>query len=181
MAGIDPTRQFKPVRIAVLTISDTRTPENDTSGQVLADRLTEAGHVLALRGIVKDDRASIVAKLRALLADRALDVIICTGGTGITGRDVTPEAFDEVIEKKIEGFGEMFRMISFQKVGTSALQSRAVGGVAQGKYLFAIPGSPSACKDAWDGILKDQLDARHRPCNFVDLIPRLTEHQRVPA
>ena len=181
MAGIDLTRTFKPVRIAVLTISDTRTPADDTSGDVLAGRVTEAGHVLAHRGILKDDRAAIVAKLRALLAGNTVDVIICTGGTGITGRDVTPEAFEQVLEKKIEGFGEMFRMISYQKVGTSALQSRAVGGVAEGKYLFAIPGSPSACKDAWDDILKDQLDSRHRPCNFVDLLPRLTEHKRVPA
>lgn len=175
MAGIDENRKFVPVRIAVVTVSDTRTLETDTSGQVLIDRLTESGHELAHRAIVRDDIDEIVALLRALVADPKVDIILTTGGTGVTGRDTTPEAYDQVCEKKIEGFGELFRMLSYQKVGTSALQSRATAGVAHGKYLFAIPGSPGACKDAWDDILKFQLDARHRPCNFIELIPRLKE------
>ncbi len=175
MAGIDESRKFLGIRIAVVTMSDTRTPETDTSGQVLVDRLTQAGHTLARRHIIKDDMQGIVALLNELVADSQVDVVITTGGTGVTGRDSTPEAFDQVCEKKIEGFGELFRMLSFQKVGTSALQSRATAGVANGKYLFAVPGSPGACKDAWDDILRYQLDARHRPCNFVELIPRLKE------
>jgi molybdenum cofactor biosynthesis protein B len=175
MAGIDESRKFLPVRIAVVTLSDTRTLETDSSGQVLVDRLTLAGHTLARRLLIKDDLQGIVTLLQDLIADPHVDVVITTGGTGVTGRDSTPEAFDQVCEKKIEGFGELFRMLSFQKVGTSALQSRATAGVAKGKYLFAVPGSPGACKDAWDDILKYQLDARHRPCNFVELIPRLRE------
>ncbi|MBM3506184.1 MAG: molybdenum cofactor biosynthesis protein B [Alphaproteobacteria bacterium] len=175
MAGIDESRKFLPVRIAVVTMSDSRTIETDTSGQVLVDRLTAAGHALARRHIIKDDMAGIVALLNELIADPNVDVVITTGGTGVTGRDSTPEAFDKVCEKRIDGFGELFRMLSFQKVGTSALQSRATAGVAKGKYLFAVPGSPGACKDAWDDILRYQLDARHRPCNFVELIPRLKE------
>ena len=175
MAGIDETRKFLPVRIAVVTMSDTRTLETDTSGQVLVDRLTAAGHQLARRHIIKDDLGGIVALLNELVADPMVDIVITTGGTGVTGRDSTPEAFDKVCEKKIEGFGELFRMLSFPKIGTSALQSRATAGVAKGKYLFAVPGSPGACKDAWDDILKFQLDSRHRPCNFVELIPRLKE------
>ena len=175
MAGIDEGRKFVPVRIAVVTVSDTRTLDTDTSGQVLIDRLTQGGHELAHRAIVKDDIDKIVALLKELIADHKVDIILTTGGTGVTGRDTTPEAYDQVCEKKIEGFGELFRMLSYQKVGTSALQSRATAGVANGKYLFAIPGSPGACKDAWDDILKFQLDARHRPCNFIELIPRLKE------
>ncbi len=178
MAGIDEGRKFVPVRIAVVTVSDTRTLETDTSGQVLIDRLTQGGHELAHRAIVKDDIDKIVALLKELIADHKVDIILTTGGTGVTGRDTTPEAYDQVCEKKIEGFGELFRMLSYQKVGTSALQSRATAGVANGKYLFAIPGSPGACKDAWDDILKFQLDARHRPCNFIELIPRLKEGKR---
>ncbi len=178
MAGIDEGRKFVPVRIAVVTVSDTRTLDTDTSGQVLIDRLTQGGHELAHRAIVKDDIDKIVALLKELIADHKVDIILTTGGTGVTGRDTTPEAYDQVCEKKIEGFGELFRMLSYQKVGTSALQSRATAGVANGKYLFAIPGSPGACKDAWDDILKFQLDARHRPCNFIELIPRLKEGKR---
>ncbi|MSP20658.1 MAG: molybdenum cofactor biosynthesis protein B [Alphaproteobacteria bacterium] len=175
MAGIDESRKFLPVRIAVVTVSDTRTLETDTSGQTLIDRLTGAGHTLARRALVKDDIAAIIALLNELIASPNVDIVITTGGTGVTGRDTTPEAFDQVCEKKIDGFGELFRMLSFQKVGTSALQSRATAGVAKGKYLFAVPGSPGACKDAWDDILRFQLDSRHRPCNFVELIPRLKE------
>ncbi|MDA0654632.1 MAG: molybdenum cofactor biosynthesis protein B [Proteobacteria bacterium] len=173
---IDDSKAFVPVRIAVVTVSDTRTPDNDTSGDVLVERLQKAGHELAHRSIVKDDPDAIVALLKTLIADAAVDVVVTTGGTGVTGRDVTPEAFDRVCEKRIEGFGELFRMLSYQKVGTSALQSRATAGVADGTYLFAVPGSPGACKDAWDGILAHQLDSRHRPCNFVELMPRLREH-----
>ncbi|RIK92550.1 MAG: molybdenum cofactor biosynthesis protein B [Proteobacteria bacterium] len=175
MAGIDQSRAFMPVNIAVLTISDTRTLADDTSGQTLVDRLTEAGHKLADRVIVKDDIPSIVAQLKKWIADPAIDVVISTGGTGVTGRDVTPEAFRQVYEKEIEGFGELFRMLSFKNIGTSTIQSRATAGVAGGTYLFALPGSTGACRDGWDLILKDQLDYRHRPCNFVEIMPRLTE------
>ncbi len=177
MAGIDESREFIPVNIAVLTISDTRTEETDTSGQTLAQLITEAGHRVAHRAIVPDDKDSIIAKLKGCIADPGIDVVIASGGTGVTGRDVTPEAFQEVYEKEIAGFGELFRMLSFEKVGTSTIQSRATGGVAQGTYLFALPGSPGACRDGWEGILRWQLDSRHRPCNLVDLIPRLREHQ----
>lgn len=175
MPGIDESKPFAPVRIAVVTVSDTRTEADDKSGQVLVDRLTQAGHELAHRSIVTDDTDKIIAKLKELIADDNVDVVITTGGTGVTGRDVTPEAMDSVCEKKIDGFGELFRTISFQKVGTSALQSRATAGVAKGTYLFAVPGSPNACKDAWDGILSLQLDIRHMPCNFAELMPRLRE------
>ena len=176
MARIDETRRFVPVNIAVLTVSDTRTTANDTSGDTLAARIAAAGHHVAARAIERDDAEAIVAILRAWIAQTGIDVVITTGGTGITGRDVTPEAFDRVLEKRIEGFGELFRMLSFQKIGTSTMQSRALGGVAGGTYLFALPGSTGAVKDAWDDILVWQLDSRHRPCNLVELMPRLREH-----
>lgn len=176
MQDLDPRRPFLPVNIAVLTISDTRTTQDDKSGDILAERLRSAGHVLAARALVKDDRTAIVARLRAWIADPRIDVVLATGGTGVTGRDVTPEAFADVIEKDIPGFGELFRWLSFQKIGTSTIQSRALAGVAGGTYLFALPGSTGACTDAWDGILVHQLDSRVRPCNFVELMPRLTEH-----
>lgn len=172
------TREFLPVRIAVLTVSDTRTAADDRSGDTLAERLTGAGHVLAARGILPDDRAAIAAQLRAWIADPAVDVILTTGGTGLTGRDVTVEAHRDVYEKEIEAFGTVFTIVSMQKIGTSAVQSRATGGVAGGTYLFALPGSPGACRDAWDEILVKQLDYRHSPCNFVEIMPRLDEHQR---
>lgn len=175
-AKIDETRPFVPVRIAVLTVSDTRTLEDDKSGNVLVERLQAAGHRLADRDIVKDDFDVIVARLRAWIADTDVDVVIATGGTGVTGRDVSPEAFQSVYEKEIAGFGEVFRMLSYEKIGTSTIQSRATAGVAGGTYLFAVPGSPGACRDAWDGILASQLDYRHRPCNFVELMDRLLEH-----
>ena len=181
MARIDPSRPFLPVRIAVLTVSDTRSLANDTSGQALADRIAAAGHILADRAISKDDAAAIETRLQGWIADPAIDVVITTGGTGITGRDVTPEAFDRVLEKRIEGFGELFRMLSYAKIGTSTMQSRALGGVAGGTYLFALPGSTGAVKDAWDDILVWQLDTRHRPCNLVELMPRLEEHRRAGA
>lgn len=169
-------RPFVPVRIAVLTVSDTRTLDTDTSGQVLVGRLETAGHVLADRAIVKDDADAIEAQLRLWIANPEVDVVITTGGTGVTGRDVTPEALMRVIEKDIPGFGELFRWLSYQKIGTSTIQSRAMAGVADGTYIFALPGSSGACKDAWDGILATQLDSRFRPCNFVELMPRLREH-----
>ena len=172
---------FVPVRIAVLTISDTRDEESDTSGDVLVDRLTGAGHVLAARAIVRDDIEQIRAQVKGWTTSGGVDVILTTGGTGITGRDVTPEAFDRVLEKRIEGFGELFRMLSYQKIGTSTMQSRALGGVAGGTYLFALPGSTGAVKDAWDDILVFQLDNRFRPCNLVELMPRLQEHLRTAA
>ena len=178
MARLDETRPFLPVRIAVLTVSDTRTLANDTSGATLSDRITAAGHVVAIRAIEKDDADAIAVLLRGWIADPTIDVVITTGGTGITGRDVTPEAFDRVLEKRIEGFGELFRMLSYQKIGTSTMQSRAIGGVAHGTYLFALPGSTGAVKDAWDDILVWQLDNRHRPCNLVELMPRLMEHMK---
>ena len=178
MARIDETKDFIPVRIAVLTVSDTRTLAEDKSGDTLVDRLTEAGHLLAARAIVQDDRAMIAAHLGQWIADPAIDVILSTGGTGLTGRDVTVEAHRDVYEKEIEAFGTIFTIVSMQKIGTSAVQSRATGGVAGGKYLFALPGSPGACRDAWDEILKAQLDYRHRPCNFVEIMPRLEEHKR---
>ena len=176
MPKIDESRPFLPVNIAVLTVSDTRSFDDDKSGSTLAEMIERDGHKVAVRKIVRDDAAAIAAQLREWIADPAIDVVISTGGTGVTGRDVTPEAFQSVFEKEIGGFGEMFRMISFQKVGTSALQSRAVGGVAGGTYLFALPGSPSACRDGWEEILRWQLDNRHRPCNLVELMPRLQEH-----
>ena len=176
MAGIDEKRVFVPINIAVLTISDTRELAADKSGDTLVERVEGAGHKLAGRAIVKDDIAAIVAKLKDWIADPTVDVVISTGGTGVTGRDVTPEAFQSVYEKEIPGFGELFRMISYEKVKTSAMQSRATGGVAGGTYLFALPGSPSACRDGWDEILRWQLDSRYRPCNLVELMPRLQEH-----
>jgi molybdopterin adenylyltransferase len=178
MARLDESRPFIPVNIAVLTVSDTRTSANDTSGDALAERITRAGHHLAARAIERDDADLIEKLLRAWIADPAIDVVITSGGTGITGRDVTPEAFERVLEKKIEGFGELFRMLSYQKIATSTIQSRAIGGVAGGTYLFALPGSPGAVKDGWDDILVWQLDNRHRPCNLVELMPRLQEHLR---
>ncbi len=178
MSRIDETRDFLPVRIAVLTVSDTRTPADDTSGDTLVERLTGAGHLLAARGIVRDDRVQIAARLRDWCADPGVDVILTTGGTGLTGRDVTIEAHRDVYEKEIEAFGTVFTMVSMQKIGTSAVQSRATGGVAMGTYLFALPGSPGGCRDAWDEILRLQLDYRHRPCNFVEIFPRLEEHKR---
>jgi molybdenum cofactor biosynthesis protein B len=177
MSRIDESRPFVPVRIAVMTVSDTRTPADDKSGDMLVSLLKQAGHTLADRAIVPDDREQIGARLRQWIADDEVEVVISTGGTGVTGRDVTPEAFESVFEKKIEGFGELFRMLSYQKIGTSTIQSRAVGGVARGTYLFALPGSTSACRDGWEMILKDQLDYRHRPCNFVELFARLREHE----
>jgi molybdenum cofactor biosynthesis protein B len=176
MSRIDETRAFKPVNIAIMTISDTRTAENDTSGNALAEMIARDGHVLHARTIVKDERKAIVAQLEAWIADPEVDVVVSTGGTGMTGRDVTPEAFESLYEKRIDGFGELFRWLSFQKIGTSTIQSRATGGVAGGTYLFALPGSPSAVRDGWEGILKAQLDNRHRPCNLVELMPRLNEH-----
>ena len=173
---LDTSRRFIPVRIAVLTVSDTRTAADDTSGDALAERVAAAGHVLAARAIERDDAGAIETILRGWIADPSVDVVITTGGTGITGRDVTPEAFDRVLEKRIEGFGELFRMLSFQKIGTSTMQSRAIGGVSAGTYLFALPGSTGAAKDGWDDILVWQLDSRHRPCNLVELMPRLQEH-----
>jgi len=172
---IDPEATFLPVRIAVLTVSDSRTHETDTSGAILVERLTAAGHVLADRAIVTDDAEAIVAHLHAWIDDPEVDCVITTGGTGLTGRDVTPEAFERVRDKEIEGFGELFRWLSYAKIGTSTIQSRATAAVARGTYLFALPGSNGAVKDGWDGILATQLDSRHRPCNFVELMPRLKE------
>ncbi|MEW2913015.1 MULTISPECIES: molybdenum cofactor biosynthesis protein B [unclassified Leisingera] len=178
MSRIDESMEFIPVRIAVLTVSDSRKMEDDRSGQVLVDRLRDAGHTLADRKIIPDERADIAAQLRAWIADPKVDVVISTGGTGLTGRDVTVEAHRDVYEKEIEAFGTVFTWVSMQKIGTSAVQSRATGGVAGGTYLFALPGSPGACKDGWDEILSKQLDYRHRPCNFVEIMPRLEEHLR---
>lgn len=175
---IDESRAFVAVRIAVLTVSDTRDASNDTSGGTLAARIAEAGHILAARTIVRDDEAAIRLQLETWIADPGIDVVISTGGTGLTGRDVTVEAFKSVFEKEIDGFSTVFHMISYESVGTSTLQSRACAGVARGTYLFALPGSTGAVKDAWDGILKWQLDIRHRPCNFVEIMPRLEEHRR---
>ena len=166
-------RKFQSINIAVMTVSDTRTVEDDRSGQTLVDRIEKAGHKVAARKIVKDETVAIVAQLRTWIASSDIDVVISTGGTGVTGRDVTPEAFAEVYEKEIPGFGELFRWISFQKIKTSTIQSRATAGVADGTYLFALPGSPGACKDAWDEILVHQLHIRN---SFVELIPRLKEH-----
>jgi molybdenum cofactor biosynthesis protein B len=173
---IDQQAEFLPVRIAVATISDTRSMETDVSGETLAARITGAGHKLAGRTIIRDDVDAIEAQLRAWITASEVDVIITTGGTGVTGRDVTPEAFMRVLDKVIEGFGELFRMLSYAKIGTSTMQSRAMGGVASGTYLFALPGSTGAVKDGWDDILRFQLDSRHRPCNLVELMPRLKEH-----
>ena len=175
---LDETRDFIPVRIAILSVSDTRGLAEDRSGQTLVDRLTEAGHILADRKILRDERGEIADQLRAWCANPDIDVIVTTGGTGLTGRDVTVEAHRDVYEKEIDAFGTVFTIVSMKKIGTSAVQSRATGGVANGTYLFALPGSTGACKDAWDEILCKQLDYRHRPCNFVEILPRLDEHQR---
>ncbi|MEE8444127.1 MAG: molybdenum cofactor biosynthesis protein B [Alphaproteobacteria bacterium] len=175
MPGIDESVPFQPVRIAVLTVSDTRTEETDRSGALLVEKLTEAGHLLAGKIIVKDEQDAITAQLRRWIADPEIEVVLATGGTGVTGRDVTPEAFASVYEKEIPGFGELFRMQSYQTISTSTIQSRATAGVAGGTYLFALPGSTGACRDAWDGILLAQLDIRHKPCNFAELLPRLRE------
>lgn len=177
MPRIDESRPFLPVNIAVMTVSDTRGAADDRSGDTLVERLTAAGHRLAARAIVRDEAAAIRAQVQAWIADPQVDVVLTTGGTGVTGRDVTPEAVEGLFEKHIPGFGELFRWLSYEKVGTSTIQSRATGGVANGTYVFALPGSPSACRDAWDGILAAQLDNRHRPCNLVELMPRLREHQ----
>ncbi len=173
--AIDPQRAFKPVRIAVLTVSDTRTAADDTSGDILAQRIAGAGHQLAARAIEKDDADRIAARLLNWIDDREVDAVIVTGGTGLTGRDVTPEALDRVKTRDIPGFGELFRWLSYQTIGTSTIQSRACAVVARGTYIFALPGSNGAVRDGWDGILADQLDSRNRPCNFVDLMPRLRE------
>jgi molybdenum cofactor biosynthesis protein B len=178
MSRIDETKDFIAVRIAVLTVSDTRSMNEDRSGDVLVARLEAAGHRLADRKIIRDERAQIAEQLRAWCADPQIDVVISTGGTGLTGRDVTVEAHRDIYEKEIDAFGTIFTIVSMQKIGTSAVQSRATAGVANGTYLFALPGSPGACKDAWDEILLKQLDFRHRPCNFVEILPRLDEHQR---
>lgn len=175
MSRIDESRPFVPVNIAVLTVSDTRTADDDKSGDTLAERLTAAGHRLAARAIVRDEVAEIVRQLRAWIADPEVDCVIATGGTGVTGRDVTPEAFAAVYEKEIAGFGELFRSLSFDEIGASTLQSRCLGGVANGTFLFCLPGSTGACATGWDRILAPQLDYRTRPCNFVELIPRLLE------
>ncbi|MFL0672518.1 MAG: molybdenum cofactor biosynthesis protein B [Erythrobacter sp.] len=174
--AIDESRPFKPINIAVLTVSDTRTPETDTSGDILAGRVTGAGHHLAARMIVRDDATSLAAQFEAWIDDPAIDAIVSTGGTGLTGRDVTPEALGMIAgARDIPGFGELFRWLSFQTIGTSTVQSRACAIVARGTYIFALPGSNGAVKDGWDGILAEQLDARNRPCNFVELMPRLKE------
>lgn len=178
MSRIDETLEFIPVRIAVLTVSDTRGLAEDRSGDLLVSRLEAAGHTLADRVILPDERAEIAAQLRAWCDDPEIDVVLSTGGTGLTGRDVTVEAHRDVYEKEIDAFGTVFTMVSMQKIGTSAVQSRATGGVCNGTYLFALPGSTGACRDAWDEILGRQLDYRHRPCNFVEILPRLDEHQR---
>lgn len=178
MSGIDETMTFIPVRIAVLTVSDTRSLDEDRSGDVLVARIAQSGHVLADRKIMQDERALIADQLRAWCANSDIDVVISTGGTGLTGRDVSVEAHRDVYEKEIDAFGTVFTIVSMQKIGTSAVQSRATGGVANGTYLFALPGSPGACKDAWDEILLKQLDYRHWPCNFVEIMPRLAENQQ---
>ncbi len=178
MTRFDETRPFIPCRIAVLAVSDTRTLAEDKSGAVLVQRLTDAGHSLAARHILRDDRDAIAEQLRDWCANAEIDVILSTGGTGLTGRDVTVEAHRDVYEKEIDAFGTVFAHVSMAKIGTSAVQSRATGGVANGTYLFALPGSSGACKDAWDEILAYQLDYRHRPCNFVEIMPRLDEHKR---
>ena len=172
---IDESRQFVSIRIAVMTVSDTRTEEDDRSGNILVERIKKFGHDVHEKKIVKDEQEAIIAQLQEWIASPEVDVVISTGGTGVTGRDVTPEAFHQVYEKHIPGFGELFRMLSYEKIKTSTIQSRATAGVTNGTYLFALPGSPGACKDAWDDILQYQLDIRHRPCNFVELLPRLRE------
>ena len=178
MPGIDETKKFVPLRIAVLTVSDTRESADDKSGSTLVERLTKAGHVLADRKIVRDEVDAIRAQVKAWIADKAIDVVISTGGTGFTGRDVTPEAIEPLFEKRMDGFATMFLLVSEKKIGTSAIQTRATAGVANATYIFCLPGSPGACKDGWDDILVHQLDYRYRPCNFVEILPRLDEHLR---
>lgn len=178
MSRIDETKEFIPIRIAVLTVSDTRDIAQDKSGDTLVGRIEGAGHIVADRKIIRDERDQIADQLRAWCDDAQIDVVISTGGTGLTGRDVTVEAHRDVYEKEIDAFGTVFTIVSMNKIGTSAVQSRATGGVRMGTYLFALPGSPGACKDAWDEILALQLDYRHRPCNFVEILPRLDEHHR---
>jgi len=178
MARIDPSRAFIPVRIAVLTVSDTRSLKDDRSGDTLASRISEAGHILAGREIVPDEVDAIRAVVGGWIADPNVDVVITTGGTGFTGRDITPEAVEPLFEKRMEGFSAVFHRISYDKIATSTIQSRATAGVANATFIFVLPGSPGACRDAWDGILKPQLDYRHMPCNFVEIMPRLDEHLR---
>jgi len=173
--AVDPERVFKPINIALLTVSDSRGPENDTSGDILAERIKSAGHHLVARAIEKDDASVLVNRLNNWIDDQGIDCIVTTGGTGLTGRDVTPEALDRVKEKDIPGFGELFRWLSYKTIGTSTVQSRAAAVVSRGTYIFALPGSNGAVKDGWDGILAEQLDSRNRPCNFVELMPRLRE------
>jgi molybdenum cofactor biosynthesis protein B len=176
MSSIDESKQFVPLNIAVLTVSDTRSLADDKSGATLAERLTAAGHQLAAREIIVDDVDAIRVIIKRWIADAGVDAIITTGGTGFTGRDVTPEAVEPLLDKRMDGFSAVFHRISYDKIGTSTIQSRAIGGVAGATYIFVLPGSPGACKDAWDGILESQLDYRHRPCNFVEIMPRLDEH-----
>ncbi len=178
MPGIDESKSFVPLRIAVLTVSDTRSFDDDKSGATLVERIEKAGHTVAARAIVTDDVEEIRAQVKAWIADPGVDVIISTGGTGFTGRDVTPEAVEPLFEKRMDGFATLFLMVSHAKIGTSAIQTRATAGVAGATYIFCLPGSPGACKDAWDGILLHQLDYRYRPCNFVEIMPRLDEHLR---
>jgi molybdenum cofactor biosynthesis protein B len=178
MLGLDESRQFIPLKIAVLTVSDTRSLDEDKSGATLAERIAKAGHAVAARAIVTDDVEKIRQQVRAWIADPGIDVIITTGGTGFTGRDVTPEALEPLFEKRMEGFSALFLMVSHAKIGTSAIQTRATAGVAGATYIFCLPGSPGACRDAWDEILLHQLDYRYRPCNFVEIMPRLDEHLR---
>jgi molybdopterin adenylyltransferase len=180
MAGIDQTREFVPLKIAVLTVSDTRSPDEDKSGATLAERIEKAGHAVAARAIVTDDVENIRAQVRAWVSDPAIDVVITTGGTGFTGRDVTPEALEPLFEKRMDGFATLFLLVSHAKIGTSAIQTRATAGVTGATYIFCLPGSPGACRDAWDEILVHQLDYRYRPCNFVEIMPRLDEHLRRP-
>ncbi len=177
MGKIDESRTFIPIRIAILTMSNTRSLDEDKSGDVLADRISEAGHLLADRALVRDDIEAIRERVQGWINDPQIDVVITTGGTGFTGHDVTPEALTPLFEKHIDGFSAVFHRLSYDKIETSTIQSRACAGVAGGTYIFCVPGSPGACKDAWDGILKWQLDNRHRPCNFVEIMPRLQEHK----
>jgi len=180
MPGIDQSKQFIPLKIAVLTVSDTRELADDKSGNTLAERIRAAGHALGGRAIVKDEIEAIRAQIKAWIADKSIDVVISTGGTGFTGRDVTPEAVEPLFEKKMDGFSMLFLLVSQKKIGTSAIQTRAIAGVANATYVFCLPGSPGACADAWDEILVHQLDVRYRPCNFVEILPRLDEHLRRP-
>ena len=180
MPGLDESRQFVPLKIAVLTVSDTRNLADDKSGATLAERIEKAGHAVAGRAIVTDDVAAIRAQVKTWIADAAIDVVISTGGTGFTGRDVTPEAVEPLFEKRMDGFSTAFHMVSYGKIGSSTVQSRATAGVANSTFIFCLPGSPGACRDAWDEILVHQLDYRYRPCNFVELMPRLDEHLRRP-